>query len=628
MVSEEGLIIEEVDLVFIIAFDLGAKVVNVHELVEAFTNSKSLVEAYWHPPMEPYPTSVAIYIAAKKLGLIDGKTTLKDFVEMGLVDKHAENERVWEEINRLHKLFKRMITHDIQTLDLDYLELGRYARLKLVTFEAEVVEPDKVEADIRETQRRIREMVQCFRIEPYLLIHNARIGVVTAWIKLRGNFTTDEIITLGKHLDQVKLYVYVKNSIRDRNDTPSITLREFIDNEITIPLQIAVLGKERYGEYKKVFEALGSEIGEDEVKEMLNRLRVKSRTQYVIVGVKEVKCGHNCFTAGDIVKRHVKEIAGILKKAEEWREFRIDAAEESLGKNLSSFEPFAVYLTTGTSLFLGSPQLSKEIKEEASGLELDNDTDFRMIMLHLVTPMEFLALSRKIFEAYNFFYHTKVKEFQQRKIRGEVVNPGEYMELRNELTDALEEYRNVAFLKMDPSWSILEYGKEVYRLTEWENVLRSALDELAELARTHYGERLAKSQLVLTVVFGIFGIFAEIEFLEKLVGLTGAVAVAALTASALRFFYRWYMGNPSFRQFLLAVVIGANVFFGLIMIFEKLIGLEREQAVVVVALIMIALTLFLTWRMDRPYVRLRIIEFEIGNLGRRSRRSRRAKKTS
>ena len=51
---------------------------------------------------------------------------------------------------------------------------------------------------------------------------------------------------------------------------------------------------------------------------------------------------------------------------------------------------------------------------------------------------------------------------------------------------------------------------------------------------------------------------------------------------------------------MLAVVIGAYVFFGMNMIFEKLIGLEREQAVVVAALIMTALILFLRWHMDRP----------------------------
>jgi hypothetical protein len=583
--SEEGLTIKDVDLVFVIAFDLGDKV-DAKELGEAFAKRYAGVEAIWHPPVEDVPTSaVAVYIAAKKLGLIDSNVTLREFIDSGLNNQLKDNIRVIEEIKRLHKLFRTMIARDSAVLHSEYLELGRYTRFKLVELEAEVVEPDKVEADDRETQGRIREMVRGFRTEPYLLIHNAGIGVVTVWINLKGNFTTDDIIALEERLKKVKLNL--KDALGIQQE--SITLDEFVGGEIARLLQAAVLFKDRYGDYIKVFEALHK--GEIETDKIGERLRDEYTTTLVIVGVREVKCNDGCFTAEDVVKNHVKEVAGILTRIKRWRDYRIDVAEERLGRNLDPLEPRAMYLTIGASLFLGSPKLSKEIEEEVSGSPLDKDTAFRLQMLTLATPVEFLALSDKILDVYDSFYRKKRKDFQERKRRGKAVNPSEYMELRDELTDALEEYRNVAFFKADPYRSILEYGKEVYRLREWEGVLRSALDELAELARTHYDERFAKSQLVLTVVFGIFGIFAAIEFFEKLVGLTGAAAVAAMTASALLCFYRWYMGNPSFRQFLLAVVVGANVFFGMIMIFEKLIGLEREQAVVVVALMMTALFL-------------------------------------
>jgi hypothetical protein len=536
MASEEGLTIKDVDLVFIFAFDLGAKV-DAKELGEAFAQHYPLVEGVWHPPEEPHPTPVAIYIAAKKLGLIDGKITLREFIDRRLVKKLANDVRVIEGINRLYVLFRGMIASDSRALDPEYLELGRYTRFKLVELEAEVVEPDKVEADDRETEGRIREMVRGFRIEPYLFIHNAGIGIVTAWINLKGNFTTDDIITLRDQLDKIKLNVKHTFGILYAS-----TLRRFIEVAIATPLRAAVLFKDRYGDFKRVFEALGRhEIGTNEIME---GLRVKYTTVHVIVGVREVKCNDGCFTAVNVVKNHVKEVAGILTRYERWRDYRIDKAEEDLGRNLSSLEPFAMYLTIGASLFLGSPKLSKEIEEEAAGSPLDKDTAFRLRMLSLVTPVEFLALSSKILDVYDSFFRKKREKFQERKGRGEVVNPSEYMELRSELTEALEEYRNVAFFIADPYSSILEYGKERHRLREWEGVLRSALKELAELAR----KRFAKSQLVLTVVFGIFGIFAEIEFLEKLVGLQWALAGAAMTALALVLFYRWYMGRP-YRKF-------------------------------------------------------------------------------
>jgi hypothetical protein len=542
MASEEGLTIEDVDLVFVIVFDLGDKV-DAKELGEAFAYKYALVEAIWHPPENGSLTrAAAVYTAAKKLRLIDSNVTPSEFIDSGLYNQLKNNIRVIEEINRLHKLFRAMIARDSIVLHPEYLKLGRYTRFKLVELEVEVVEPDEVEADDRKTQGRIRKMVRGFRIEPYLLIHNAGIGVVTVWINLKGNFTTDDIITLEERLIKVKLNL--KDASGMQQD--SITLDEFVRVVIARGLQAAVMFKDRYGDYIKVFEALRK--GEIETDKIRERLRNESTTTHVIVGVREVKCNDGCFTAEDVVKGHVKEVAGILTRFKGWRDYRIGVAEERLGRNFDSLEPSAMYLTIDASLFLGSPKLSKEIEEKVSGSPLDKDTAFRLRMLSLATPVEFLELSDKILDVYDSFFRKKRKDFQERKGRGEVVNPSEYMELRNELTDALEEYRNVAFFIADPYRSILEYGKERYRLREREGVLRSALDELAELARTHYDERFAKSQLVLTVVFGIFGIFAEIEFLEKLVGLQWALAGAAMTALALVLFYRWYMGRP-YRKF-------------------------------------------------------------------------------
>jgi hypothetical protein len=568
MASEEGLTIKDVDLVFIFAFDLGDKV-DAKKLGEAFEQHYPLVEGVWHPPEEPRHTSVAIYIAAKKLGLIDGEITLREFTDWRFADELANDESVIEGIKRLHVLFREMITSDRIALHPEYLELGRYTRFKLVELEAEVVEPDEVEADDRETQGRIREMVRGFRIEPYLLIHNAGIGIVTAWINLKGNFTTDDIITLEDHLDKIKL------NLKDifGNQFPT-TLDGFVDDAIATPLQAAVLFRDRYGDFERVFEALGrDEIGTNEIME---KLRDKYSTKHVIVGVREVKCNDGCFTAENVVKNHLKEVAGILTRYGGWRDYRIDVAEEDLGRNLSPNEPLAMYLAIGASLFLGSPKLSKEIEEEAAGSPPNKDykdTAFRRLMLRLSTPVEFLVLSGKILDVYDTFYHKKREKFQGRKGRGEVVNPSEYMELRSELTDALEEYRNVAFFIVDPGRSILEYGKKRHKLREWEGVLRSALEGLAELARTYYEERFARSQLFLTILFGVFGISAVLEaivtlteFFEKRVSIQGALemAVVANLALILTFlfllyiiyniyniiYYRWYMGSP-YRKLLL-----------------------------------------------------------------------------
>jgi len=470
MAAGKKLTIKDVDLVFISAFDLGAKV-NPRKLGEEFANEYPMVKARWHPPEKPRFT--------------------------------------------LHPLFLNMIHSDIKALDPLFLELSRYARFELAEHEAEVVNPD------------IGKIVKKFKIEPYLLIHNAGIGVITVWINLKGSFTTDDIITFKNRLGDIKL------NIKDAfgNQYKSVTLVVFIDLSIAAPLRRMAKG------WKELRDAI--------------------ITSHVIVCVKEVKCGDRCFTAGDIVKGHAKEVVGILTGAEDWRDFRSEATKENLGKNLSYFEHFAMYLTIGASLFLGSPKLSKEIEEEVSGSPLDKDTAFRLQMLTLATPVEFLALSHKILDVYDSFYRKKREKFQERKGRGEAVNPSEYIELRNELTDALEEYRNVAFFKADPYRSILEYGKEVYRLREWEGVLRSALEELAELARTHYEESISNTQLTLaanqlelakrqnemTFVFGIFGIVSAIEIVATLFGLQGVIYAMPVALMIAYLLYRRYMSS-------------------------------------------------------------------------------------
>ena len=592
----EELIFEDVELVFISAFDLGDKV-EVDAFVEALTTNYSplpLIVAYWVPPKEPSLTSVAYYLAARNQGLIDSKMTLSEFINRGFTDLLVRDE-IKRELDKRRLFFDAIIENDKDVVDPEYFKLSRYARLKLIELEAEVVKPDEVEHDNREIQKYIREKVREFKIEPYCIVHSAGVGVLTAWINLKGEFTTDDIIKFENHLYVIKL------NIKDEfgNQYKLVTLRDFIDGGIAIWFQTAILSKNIYGNYNKVYEKVFEAISSDDkmIKELaemsIKQLRVTFTTWNVVVGIRKIKCSDGCITAEHVIKKHVKEIIGILSRSVRWRNIRVDAALKDLKMNLSIYEPFAMYLSVGSSLFLGSVILDLMIKQKVTGSAFyaDIDNTFKSHMLLLVIPVEFLMLSYKILDAYRSLYHRQLKKFQERKRKGETVNPSEYIELRRKLTDALQEYSDVAFFTVDPCRTILEYGKEMYKLGKRVNELRIALTELAELVRTHYDERIRKSQELLTIVFGIFGIFAAIEFFEKLVGLTGAAAVAAMTASALLCFYRWYMGNPSFRQFLLAVVIGANVFFGMIMISEKLIGLEREQAVVMVALMMTALFL-------------------------------------
>lgn|GEM_PF-3910052 len=70
-------------------------------------------------------------------------------------------------------------------------------------------------------------------------------------------------------------------------------------------------------------------------------------------------------TAEDVVKRHLREMAGISGAYGDWRYCREDAARKRLGENLSLNVDYAIFVTAGVaSLFLGSTTLDEELESE------------------------------------------------------------------------------------------------------------------------------------------------------------------------------------------------------------------------------------------------------------------------
>jgi hypothetical protein len=88
---------------------------------------------------------------------------------------------------------------------------------------------------------------------------------------------------------------------------------------------------------------------------------------------------------------------------------------------------------------------------------------------------------------------------------------------------------------------VIEYGKKRWNLSKVVDELKSELNELSTLVRTHYEETILRRQLILTIIFGIFGLFAELDVLTKFVGKIWAMVLTAITAVILYLIYRWYI---------------------------------------------------------------------------------------
>jgi hypothetical protein len=515
---------EDLDLVYIIPFDLGAPIEaeDLKELLERFSERYKMVEGIWIPPSEEgRPTPQFVYRKAKELGIEDA--------EKISIEELMKNEKLREEIDKAHTMFEAIFSADSDVLDPEYLELGRYARLKLTDLNVSIKDPEL-------------SYLNELKCELYLLLHCAGICVLTSWIHLNGNFSTDDLIKIER-----KLY-YAESTIKDPfENIKEGTLYEFIEQEIIKPLW-AVLFESEHGNYDTAFYALKKgDIAGDKIKEKL-------KTSYFpvsrVVCIRKHRCNGKCATAEDTVERHLKDIAGIYGTHGAWRYCREDATRKVLGENLSLDVHYAIFVSGAVSLFLGSTTLDEELK-----FAKDKELAYRLVELILVQPVEFLSLSGMILRVYTSVYRNKFREFRERKKRGEIVRPSEVAEIREGLMDGLEEYNNVSLFIKDPERSIMEHGKERLRLSGEADALKSLLKELDDMARTFYEEEalkeqvelaarqedLSRKQVLLTILFGVFGAFQALEYLEPKLGFPYALAVTlAIFTLIYLFYYKLY----------------------------------------------------------------------------------------
>ena len=517
----EELVFEDVDLVYVYAFDLGASI--SYDTLRWFMKCCGLIEGFWLPAKAPPenhgPTPVGVYLAARELGLIGSEVALKGFMNNEeLLSKLANGDRIKELINRRHALFNAIIANDEKALDPDHLDFGHYARFKLVELEAEVHYP--------KFKKDLKQKIVKFRIEPYLLIHlrssllwSPSVAVITAWINLKGRFTVDELVNL-EHLDTEVLDI--KDALGNRYET--VTLGEFFDAYIK-----ALMGR-------------GAKLGEIR-KESAETIRVLP-AQHIIVSIRGFRCSgeDECLTAEDVVKNHVKEIAGILLRRMNWRVRRTNGAEKDLGRNLSPSASYAMYLTRGASIFLGSLKLNKEIDDELRlGLALDRDTAFRVRELVLVTPVEFLVLWNKMIESSISFYRERLQDIEAEMRKGKAADLRVYMLLKNVLKETLDYYSRVTFFKTNPYKGIMEYGKEHYEALSQMNELASEAVNLGKYIKTYREEAEFKTQITLTVVYSILSVLISVFGLLEKFGLSKALIVTVAVATALGLFSRWYI---------------------------------------------------------------------------------------
>lgn len=545
---------EDLDLVYIFSFDLGAPVEaeDLKKLLEWFSNSERYKIVEGIPSgVVGRPTPQFVYRKAKELEIEDA--------EKISIEELMKNEKLRKEIDRALAMFRAILSVDFDVCSSEYLKLGRYARLKLID----------LNLSIKDKELSYLNELKC---ELYLLLHSAGIAVLTVWIHLNGNFSTDDVI----EIERKKLYK-AKCTIKDPSGIAEGTLYD-VGQEIITLLSAVVLFKGEYGSYDAVFDALKKgDITKDKIEEKLRTMYTSVR---IVVCIRKYRCNGKCATAEDAVENHLKEVAGISRLHKHWRYYRKNVAKKDLGKNLSLDVDCAIFVG-GVSLFLGSTVLDEELKSEE-----DKELSYRRIELSLVQPMEFLSLSDMILEVYTSVYRSKSKEIKERRRGGETVRPSEVMEIREGLMDGLEEYNNVSLFIKDPERSIMEYGKRRLRLSDKVNMLKYLLEELGDVARTLYEEDISKTQTMLTVLFGAFGVFQASEVLGPLLGLPNAIIIT----SAILLPYPIYKLSSLYGRrkegVLWIILLELSGIFQVLEFLERKIGLPYAIAAIVTFLLL------------------------------------------
>jgi hypothetical protein len=474
--TTEEIRFEDLDLIYMFSFDLGGFIEKVEYLEREFSSKYGLTEGIWTPSSDEREFTLEFARRkAKELGIEDA--------ENASAKELKANEELMKELNKAIAMFRLIISKNYEACNPEYLEQGRYVRLKLIDLNLRIEDPEF----------KIKDLDKELRCELYLLLHNTGVAIVTAWIHLDGDLLVDDLI----EIEEKKLYE-VKCTINSPlGESKEKTLSDFIYDKIITPLR---------NEFEK-------KLGHEKLRPLYSYYMVST-----VVCIRKYRCQDECTTAKDVVERHPREIYGILQGYRDWRSCQVDIIKEEL-KDLSPSKDYAMF-TEG--FFIGSTALYENLSEE------NQELAYREYELYLVLPLELLLLSDLILHVYSSIYQDRLKDFRKRIEERKLVRPSEIVSIMKDLTYGLEEYNNVLVFTKEPYRRVVEYGKKHLRLLDEADMLRSGLRELNDMARTCYDEeilgalvkliaqegKLSKIHVLSTILFGLFTTVMSSEFLR------------------------------------------------------------------------------------------------------------------
>jgi len=432
-----------------------------------------------------------------------------------------------------------MVANDRGFLDREYLRKARYARAKLLNITVEIKDPEL---------RGLLQPVTKIPCEMYLMINNAGTLLIIVWIRLKGcSLTVEDLNRILRELPEAEANISDPLVL-----TWPISLETYIHTVATFPILLLASGyidkfKNTLELLKKLSERAAStkEAIEESARTMKSlmeewrrRFRYTYCRKYRAIYIREFECPHGCQTTDDVLNRHTKELAALVANfAGDWRDLREDAARANLSENLCHRADVAFFLSRSGALWICSKSYAEDVErtlrdmerivEIAYPVEELSKEDLTIIFGELLpliraeviparaevafnAPLEFVLMLDYILDAFDTYLGNRMLAFRQRELEGELIEPSEVIELRNEILDGLREYRNVKLTAAEPAYRIIEYGRKIFDMErKYQSILRD-LDELEHRVGTFYREEMTRLEIelsarevILSILFGI-----------------------------------------------------------------------------------------------------------------------------
>ena len=448
----------DVYVIYLIGFDLG-KPIESKAFAEWFANSFKIVEMWWAPHLTE-PT----------------------------LSRYLKERRNLAKQVRYRKAFEELIKQDRTLIGLPYLERERYARLKLI------------ELMVHVKDNRFKFLHKCgLECIPYLLVHNSGVAIITLWLHvtcIEGGLTTDEIIMMEKELYDARCSITASYPIGESIENEFLKRRNSL-RELAESLMRILQGSIMYSEksFEESFRIFREKLRKDEeatLKDLYGKLRRTLYRPTVVTGIAEHVCECQCKTAFDALKYHRIELSGILNSTEGWRLLNKEAIDKSLNtdNNLSYFTDDAFFIGPHwVALWIGSKKLDEGTPLE----ELDVE---RMGVLNLyLSPLTLVKLLRTALDVYNEYAEERLKTLLKKgSLRG-------ISELRAEVEKQLS---NIELLDIeiipDPTRSVIERAKEVYKVDQAFNMIRNRLEWFSQINERVLNEGINRLQILIGVL--------------------------------------------------------------------------------------------------------------------------------